>query len=78
MPITNHHLISNIIIIDTRYKDKIAHNQILLFFEIRTRVHGFSRISDFHLLLSGKKKTKSYILYKYNKLHLFYEKGLVI
>ncbi len=23
-------------------------------------------------------KTKSYILYKYNKLHLFYEKGLVI
>lgn len=30
------------------------------------------------LLLSGKKTTKSYILYKYNKLHLFYEKGLVI
>ena len=24
------------------------------------------------------KKDKSYILYKYNKLHLFYEKGLVI
>jgi len=49
--IRNHHLISNIIIIDTRYKDKIARNQILLFFEIRTRVHGFSKISDFHYSL---------------------------
>ena len=28
------------------------------------------------ILLSGKKKTKSYILYKYNKLHLFTKKGL--